>query len=103
MSANYYRPLPEHVTIKQSSIEGLGLFANHDISENLELGLTHIGDPDFLDGYIRTPLGGFINHSESPNCRLKEHIGNLYLFTIAPIYKGDELTLSYNLYNPSTT
>ncbi len=103
MSANYYRPLPEHVTIKQSLIEGLGLFAKHDIPENLELGLTHVDAPDFPDGYIRTPLGGFINHSKSPNCRLKEHMGNMYLFTIAAIYKGDELTLCYKMYDPSAS
>ncbi len=102
MSANHYRPLPEHVTIAQSPIEGLGLYAIVDISENQELGLTHVGDPDFQDGYIRTPLGGFINHSDTPNCRLRKHMGNMYLYTIAAIYKGDELTLRYSMYDPST-
>ena len=48
MSADHYRPLPEHVTIAQSPIEGLGLYARCNISENLELGLTHIGDPIFM-------------------------------------------------------
>lgn len=102
MSANYYRPLPEHVTIAQSPIEGLGLYAQCTISENFRLGLTHIGDPNFPDGYIRTPLGGFINHSETPNCRLRKHAGNMYLYTIAAISKGVELTLRYSIYDPST-
>ena len=31
--------------------------------------MTHIQDKDFENGYIRTPLGGFYNHSNEPNVR----------------------------------
>ena len=31
-----YKPLPDSLTIKDSKIEGLGLFATEDISENIE-------------------------------------------------------------------
>ena len=31
-----YRPLPESVTISKSYIEGLGLFANKDLSNQVE-------------------------------------------------------------------
>ena len=102
MSDNYYRPLPALVTIKQSGIEGLGLFATRDIDHPLELGMTHYHEPRYPDGYIRTPLGGFINHSETPNCQVREHLGNLYLVTLRDIEAGEELTLRYNLYNPTT-
>ena len=65
-----YKPLPKEVTIKNSPIDRLGLFAVEDIEEEYEFGITHINDSRFEDGYIRTPLGGFINHSEEPNCKL---------------------------------
>tara|TARA_Y100000590_G_scaffold368791_1_gene429630 strand:+ start:297 stop:737 length:441 start_codon:yes stop_codon:yes gene_type:complete len=62
-----YRPLPKELTIKNSSIEGLGLFAIKDIKKNSFIGLTHIRDEQFENKYIRTPLGGFYNHSNNPN------------------------------------
>ena len=64
-----YRPLPHYVTIKKSPIEGLGLYATEDIKANSFIGLTHIQDNSFENGYIRTPLGGFYNHSNNPNVR----------------------------------
>ena len=66
-----YKPLPNSLTIKKSPIEGLGLYATEDIKANSFIGLTHIQDKDFENGYIRTPLGGFYNHSNEPNvCRM---------------------------------
>ena len=62
-----YRPLPEILTIKKSPIEGLGLYALKDIKANTYLGITHILDERFDNKYIRTPLGGFYNHSNEPN------------------------------------
>ena len=56
-----YRPLPDGLTIKHSPIEGLGLFTDVDIKKN-----THIRDEQFENKYIRTPLGGFYNHSDDP-------------------------------------
>ena len=64
-----YKPLPNFLTIKKSPIEGLGLYATEDIKVNSFIGLTHIQDKDFDNGYIRTPLGGFYNHSNNPNVR----------------------------------
>ena len=61
-----YRPLPEQLTIKNSPIEGLGLFAAKDIKANSFIGVTHIRDEQFENKYIRTPLGGFYNHSNEP-------------------------------------
>ena len=62
-----YRPLPDGLTIKSSPIEGLGLFATTEIKANSFIGVTHIRDEQFENKYIRTPLGGFYNHSNSPN------------------------------------
>ena len=64
-----YKPLPKFLTIKKSPIEGLGLYATENIEANSFIGLTHIRDKDFENGYIRTPLGGFYNHSNEPNVR----------------------------------
>tara|TARA_Y100000591_G_scaffold84609_1_gene71335 strand:+ start:43 stop:456 length:414 start_codon:yes stop_codon:yes gene_type:complete len=62
-----YRPLPKELTIKNSKIEGLGLFATAKIKKNSYIGLTHIRDEMFEGKYIRTPLGGFYNHSRESN------------------------------------
>tara|TARA_B100000427_G_scaffold290056_1_gene266109 strand:- start:144 stop:584 length:441 start_codon:yes stop_codon:yes gene_type:complete len=61
-----YRPLPKQLTIKNSPIEGLGLFATQDIKSNSFIGVTHVRDEQFENKYIRTPLGGFYNHSNEP-------------------------------------
>ena len=64
-----YKPLPKCLTIKKSPIEGLGLYATSNIKANSFIGLTHIQNKKFENGYIRTPLGGFYNHSNEPNVR----------------------------------
>jgi SET domain-containing protein len=45
----------------------LGLYATKDIKANIFIGVTHIFDEKFENNYIRTPLGGFYNHSNEPN------------------------------------
>ena len=62
-----YKPLPKQLTIKNSPIEGLGIFTTEAIKKNSFLGITHIRDEQFENKYIRTPLGGFYNHSNEPN------------------------------------
>ncbi len=93
-----YRPLPEFLTITGSGIDGLGLQALAPLEANLELGICHIRDERFENGYSRTPLGGFINHSVSPNCEAYESGDFLRLRTIKNIEAGEELTLYYRLY-----
>ena len=48
-----YKPLPACLTIKKSPIEGLGLYATKDIKANSFIGLTHIQDEDFENGYTK--------------------------------------------------
>ena len=42
------------------------MFTNVDIKKNTFIGVTHIRDEQFENKYIRTPLGGFYNHSDDP-------------------------------------
>jgi SET domain-containing protein len=95
-----YKPLPKNLTVKKSKINGLGVFATEDINNNNVLGVSHIKDLKAEDGYWRTPLGGFINHSSNPNCKKSENkfTKNLYLKAIKNIKKGEELTIYYTLY-----
>jgi len=95
-----YRPLPEYLTIKSSEIDGLGLFTNVDIDNKFVFGITHIKDLRFQNGYSRTPLGGFFNHSETPNCEVFEEGDFIKLRTIRKIKAGEELTAKYTLYTP---
>ena len=95
-----YRPLPLEVEIRKSTIEGYGLFAKYLISSGKNLGCTHIYNTDFQDNRIRTPLGGFINHSEYPNCELIQIGHYFYLITSADIIPDEEITLKYSLYTP---
>ena len=103
-----YKPLPESLTIKQSGINGIGLFADQKIMQGTNLGMSHlkIGDTIF-----RTPLGGFINHANDPNCvkadlRMtnEDMQGHKYtykkwnLITIRDIEEGEELTVRYTFY-----
>jgi len=92
-----YRPLPESLTIKPSSIDGLGLFATQTIPKNTDLGMIHFTYGEII---IRTPLGGFINHSDKPNCKKLDLEDEWHLKTIKEIKKDEELTLKYTLYTP---
>ena len=94
-----YRPLPKQVTIKESVIDGLGLYSTESLYPGQYLGITHVANNRFENGYIRTPLGGFINHSDTPNCEVREDVdSNLMLFTLRQILPNEELTLKYNQY-----
>ena len=113
---SYYRPLPDSLTIRGSEIEGVGLFAIKDIENGVNLGLTHLYDWSSEDCYVRTPLGGFINHSDNPNCKLQyedeiesspwetpsgKNTSNRYLVTLKHLKRGDELTAKYDVYDPT--
>ncbi len=92
-----WKPLPSEVTIKSSSIEGLGLFATKDIEKGHEFGITHIEDERFPYNYIRTSLGGFINHSKESNCIIYKEEDLYKLKSSKLIKEGEEITLTYSL------
>ena len=105
-SSKTYKPLPKSLTIKPSQVDGLGLHAAEDLEAGIVLGNTHIQSRS-SGGWVRTPLGGFINHSEHPNCFILDgavvDVEGIYnigedcktLYTVAPIAKGEELTVYY--------
>ena len=102
-----YRPLPNNVTIKSSEIDGLGLFATKDIKAEEVIGITHVLDSRWPDGYIRLPLGGFYNHSEKPNCYNFTQYHNVYqckvvyIQALRDIKAGEEITCKYTAYDPT--
>ena len=95
-----YRPLPEFLTIDKSNIEGLGLFAVDAIEKGVNGGITHIQDSITTKLY-RTPLGGFINHSEEPNAKIVEVQRVRYLYFLRDIQDGEEITVKYSMYDPT--
>ena len=95
-----YRPLPEFLTIDKSNIEGLGLLAVVDIEKGVNGGITHIQDSITTKIY-RTPLGGFIDHSEEPNAKIVEVQRVRYLYFLRDIESGEEITVKYSMYDPT--
>ena len=97
-----YRPLPSGIVVADSQISGQGLFTTRRLVMGTTLGISHYR----IDGeYIRTPLGGFINHSDEPNCqrsqvRVKPGYDKWSVMTLEDIEEGEELTLKYKLYRP---
>ena len=99
-----YKPLPNNecikLTIEKSKVEGLGLFTQLFVPRGVKFGVSHIKIKDEL---IRTPLGGFINHSDNPNCKKiplqDENYIKYNLVAIKDITGGDELTVKYTFYD----
>ena len=97
-----YKPLPDSLTIKVSGINGLGLFSKKDILKGTNLGISHLKINNML---VRTPLGGFINHSDNPNCMKIKSTSSDFdytkynLITLEHIKENTELTLKYSFYN----
>ena len=98
-----YKPLPDSLTIKTSQVDGLGLFAKEDIGQGTNLGMSHV---EIEDTIIRTPLGGFINHSGDANCvKVELRMANeklnykkWNLVALQDIKEGEELTVRYTFY-----
>ena len=105
-----YKPLPERLQISCSPIQGMGIFAKEKIAKGTNLGMSHL---KLGSRIIRTPLGGFLNHSETPNCyktklrftneddpKVKFDYVLWNLMVIEDIKEGEELTVKYEWYTP---
>ena len=102
-----YQPLPKELRLGESKIHDLGVFAKQKIPMATNFGMTHF---QIGKNLIRTPLGGFLNHSDDPNCekvKLKftnedkepSYVFNKWnLVTLRDIKAGEELTLTYTFY-----
>ena len=97
-----YRPLPPDVRLGFSDIEGIGVFAKKNIKKGHSFGMSHLKIGERL---VRTPLGGFINHAEVPNCyktklfyndKMNYSVWNL--IAVDDIKEGEELTVTYTFY-----
>ena len=100
---NTYNPLPDELIIKGSGIEGQGLFTTRELAIGCNLGISHYRIDNEL---IRTPLGGFINHSDTPNCgrsqiRIRPGFDKWNVVVTKNISAGSELTLKYTMYDPA--
>ena len=111
-----YKPLPHGLFIEESGINGQGLYTNAKLAEGTNLGMSHVELGKLM---LRTPMGGFINHSSKPNCvkvkslltrqqwnSLNDLPNDKYnhdfprwdLVTIKDIEAGEELTVHYTFY-----
>ena len=102
-----YRPLPDGLYIGASSIEGQGLHTSRALFKGHQLGESHYRIVTNKNETIltRTPLGGFINHSDKPNCfrsqlRLEPGLDKWIITIVEDVNPGDELTLKYTMYDP---
>ena len=105
-----YRPLPLNLRLGFSKIDDIGVFAKEKIERGANLGMSHV---KLGSKIIRTPLGGFLNHSDTPNCqRTKLRFTNeddpkikfdyvaWNLVAIDDIKVDEELTVKYEWYTP---
>jgi len=99
---NSYLPLLSSLRIGDSDVHGQGLFAKEDIPKGTDLGLSHVFVMHDWDGKVwgtkywqRTPLGGFVNHSETPNVIAEVEGPRTHFFTKETIKAGEELLLRY--------
>jgi SET domain-containing protein len=103
-----YKPLPKELRLGFSDIHDIGLFAKEKIKRGHDFGVCHLKIGKEL---FRTPLGGFVNHSNTPNCtksmfritnsedvELKRNYKIWRLITLEDIKEGEELTLEYTFY-----
>ena len=104
-----YRPIPDNLEVRDSEIEGQGLFVNkgYNLTKGQRLGLAHL-DLSELDvaeevktelpqKTWRSPMVSFVNHDDSPNCKVvwEDNVSTLYATRDVP--SGEELTLDYSL------
>ena len=92
-----YKPLPYFLEILDSPIEGQGLFlvnADGFLFKDGTIGVSHFLKEN--GELFRTPLGGFINHSDNPNCKLEWDENVASLVVAIQVEPGEELTLDYS-------
>lgn len=97
----HYKALPLCVDVRKSE-NGNGIFAICPIPGGSVLGITHYmleeqERHDYSMDAIRTPLGGLVNHSETPNAVLVPRLNVKEMWTSRPILEGEEITIFYTM------
>jgi len=96
-----YRPIPKPFYLDKSNIEGYGIFTDRDIDFD-EIFFERETHTRLSTGeLLRSPLGRFINNSDTPNATLwgdqPDKAGNIqrYLLITRDVKAGEEITLRY--------
>jgi hypothetical protein len=76
------------LSVKESSIEGLGLFAEKEYKAGEVITLAVVSGN-------RTEAGRYTNHSPDPNASVLKSDNDIALHAVADIAKGDEITTNY--------
>ena len=101
------KALPDGFTIDKSPIHGLGLFSTEEIRCDTLIGVVLVSPPNirtsFHNDFIRTPLGGFGNHSDDPNCKKIFYNDVWWIKSIEDIKPNEEITWGYTLYKVGLT
>ena len=56
-----------------------------------------VNDEVVIDATLKGNSARYVNHSCSPNCEAIEEDGRIFIETLKPIARGEELTYDYNL------
>lgn len=109
------------VDLVKTSDKGFSIVSKYDMAPGVCVGIgwyvnadakKHLLNPTSSEiDKIRTPLGGFINHSNTPNCEVKHeevlryktktekeaiHADHWLLYVSKPVLEGDELLVNYD-------
>ena len=102
------------VKVIKSNISGLGVRAEEKIVKNKfiieyhgkiltmkkanEKGgkyLFEVNNKRVIDGSVRSNIARYVNHSCVPNAESRPYKGRVYIYSIKPIKKGEEITYDY--------
>ena len=107
-STKDFKPLPTYIELMDIPNQGKGLVTTKQLQMNDVIGVSHYTVKDshkgkFHQGLVRTSIGGFLNHSDKPNCRLVCGDGDdcdiYYLQVRNPIIlPNTQLTINYQLH-----
>lgn len=87
---DYLDFIDERLQLDNSKIEGTGVIACYDLLVGDSfLARTHDGK--------RTAVGRYTNHSNTPNCVMREGVKSIMLEVSKPVSKGEELTCDYRV------
>ncbi|MEX0597995.1 MAG: SET domain-containing protein, partial [Candidatus Paceibacterota bacterium] len=75
--------------VKESKIQGKGLFTDKEFNEGDLIGLAH------ANGQPTPMIGKFHNHSVNPNSHSINIGNNRYIVALRPLRKGEEITVDY--------